>query len=69
MHQRSIVVTSDRYLSASKRDKQYVLTAETEEDIAAWRHAIALQIADCGKLILSSLLITLKFFPFLLLIN
>lgn len=48
-HHRSIVVTSDRYLSDTKQDKQFILTSDSEEDIAAWRHAIGLQIADCSS--------------------
>lgn len=46
---RSIIVTSDRYFSSGRRDKEYLITAESEEDIAAWRHAFNLQIFDCEK--------------------
>ncbi|MCP9258165.1 hypothetical protein DINM_002679 [Dirofilaria immitis] len=62
-HQRSIIVTSDRYLAGAKRDKQFILTSYSEEDIAAWRHAINLQIADCeqwGEFAVSSIRLTIE---------
>ncbi|KHN77068.1 Rhotekin, partial [Toxocara canis] len=58
---KSLVVTSDRYLSIGRRDKQYLLTADSEEDIAAWRHAFTLQICDCerwGEFAVSSVKLT-----------
>ncbi|CAG9532397.1 unnamed protein product [Cercopithifilaria johnstoni] len=48
-HHRSIIVTSNCYLDDTKRDKRFILTSDSEEDIAAWRHAIGLQIADCEQ--------------------
>ncbi|OZC07891.1 hypothetical protein X798_05103 [Onchocerca flexuosa] len=62
-YQRSIIVTSDRYLAGTKRDKQFILTSDSEEDIAAWRHAINLQIADCeqwGEFAVSSIRLTIE---------
>ncbi|EJD74383.1 hypothetical protein LOAG_18295 [Loa loa] len=62
-HQRSIIVTSDRYLGGTKRDRQFILTSDSEEDIAAWRHAINLQIADCeqwGEFAVSSIRLTVE---------
>uniref|UniRef100_A0A915Q5F8 Anillin homology domain-containing protein n=1 Tax=Setaria digitata TaxID=48799 RepID=A0A915Q5F8_9BILA len=62
-YQRSIVVTSDRYLAGTKRDKQFILTSDSEEDIAAWMHAISLQIADCeqwGEFAVSSIRLTVE---------
>ncbi|VDM95793.1 unnamed protein product [Thelazia callipaeda] len=60
-HEQSIIVTSDRYLSGGKRNKQFILTAESEEDIAAWQCAISMQIADCeqwGEFAVSSIRLT-----------
>ncbi|VDM12716.1 unnamed protein product [Wuchereria bancrofti] len=62
-HQRSIIVTSDRYLTGTKCDKQFILTSDSEEDIAAWSHAISLQIADCeqwGEFAVSSIRLTVE---------
>ncbi|KAK6102508.1 Cell division protein anillin family protein [Brugia pahangi] len=62
-HQRSIIVTSDCYLAGTKYDKQFILTSDSEEDIAAWRHAISLQIADCeqwGEFAVSSIRLTVE---------
>ncbi|VBB30128.1 unnamed protein product [Acanthocheilonema viteae] len=62
-HQCSIIVTSDCYLGGTKRDKQFILTSDSEEDIAAWRHAISLQIADCeqwGEFAVSSIRLTIE---------
>uniref|UniRef100_A0A0M3HNR8 PH domain-containing protein n=1 Tax=Ascaris lumbricoides TaxID=6252 RepID=A0A0M3HNR8_ASCLU len=58
---KSIIVTSDRYLSNGRREKQYLLTADSEEDIAAWKHAFNLQICDCerwGEFAVSSVKLT-----------
>uniref|UniRef100_A0A0M3J2X9 PH domain-containing protein n=1 Tax=Anisakis simplex TaxID=6269 RepID=A0A0M3J2X9_ANISI len=46
---KSLIVTSDRHVPNGRHQKHYLLIADSEEDIAAWRHAFSLQISDCER--------------------